>query len=134
MATKARSMARSARSPRAAARISTSVPRSGRARLTLAQLAFIEAEEPLHALGDMPAGKRRAADVGNVAVKLQRIGGALAGELRPPPGLTHLTAVRFAVLEDLKPAHTAVAAERQRIGDEFVLAEHLVDDEPALAV
>src|SRR3954471_3935118 len=114
MARKARSMARSARSPPAAARISTSVPRSGRARLTLAQLAFIEAEKPLHALGDMAAGKRRATDVDDVAVKLQRIRGALADELRPPAGLAHLAAVRFAVLENLEPAHTAVAAERQR--------------------
>src|SRR3954468_19942629 len=82
MARKARSTARSARSPPAAPRISTSVPRSGRARPMLPQLAFIEAEKPLHALGDMAAGERGATDVGNVAVKLQRIGGALADELR----------------------------------------------------
>src|SRR5438874_6983969 len=134
MATKARSMARSARSPPAAVRISTSVPRSGRARLTLAQLAFMEAEEPLHALGDMPAGKRRATDVGDVAVKLQRIVGVLAEELRPPAALAHLAAVRFPVLQDLEPAHSAVAAKRQRVGDQLVLAEHLIDDEPAFAV
>src|SRR5581483_2052106 len=91
IAPNARSIARSARGP--AARISTSVPSSGRARLMRTQLVLIDLQKPLHTIGDVPAGESGAADVGDVTIELQRVAGRLAGELRAPAGIAHLAAV-----------------------------------------
>src|SRR5207237_9974104 len=109
MARCTRSITRNAWSIAAPARrpcalISTSVPRSGRARLAVAQLAFIQGQDALHAVGDVAAGKRRAADIADVAVELQRIPRRLAGELQPPLWIADFAAVRFAVVADLHAA------------------------------
>src|SRR3954470_24930855 len=113
----ARSTAPSARSPRA--RISTSVPRSGRARLALSQVAFIHRENALHAVGHVPARERGAADIADVAVEDERIARALAGELQAPLRVADLAAVRLAVGEDLDAPHASLPIERHRIGDEL---------------
>src|SRR5258706_12253555 len=113
------------------ARISTSVPSSGRARLTLLEVALIHRQHALDAVGHVAARERRTADIADIAVELQRIGGALAGELPAPFGVAHLAAVRFAGLEHLDAAHSSLGIERPGIGDALVLSEHLVEDEPA---
>src|SRR5258708_18478323 len=128
MAAKARSTARTACAP--ATRISTSVPRSGRARLTLLEVALIHRQHALDAVGHVAARERRAADIADIAVELQRIGGALAGELRAPFGVAHLAAVRFPVLEHLDAAHSSLGIEPHRIADELVPSQPLLEDEP----
>src|SRR4051812_30511991 len=74
-------------------RISTSVPSSGRARLTLAEDDFMEGKEPPDSLGDVAARESCAADVQDVLLELDRIGRLLADELLAPAGVADLTAV-----------------------------------------
>src|SRR5713226_7157075 len=112
-------------------RISTSVPSSGRARLTLLEGRLIEAEQALDAIGDVAARKRGAADVTDVLVQLQRIARSLPGKLAPPRSVADLVAVALEVLQDLDASHAAIALEPNGIGDQLMLAEHGVDDEPA---
>src|SRR5690348_656705 len=116
-------------------RISTIVPRSGRARRTLFRLErdIVEREEALHAVRDVPAGERGAADILDVLVEIELGTRLLADELLAPGGVAHLVAVALAVFHDLDAAHRAIRAKGDRIGDVFVLADHLVDDEELAA-
>src|SRR6267143_1262950 len=112
-------------------RISTSVPSSGRARLTLLEGRLIEAKQALDAIGYVAARKRGAADVTDILVQLQRIARSLPGKLAPPRSVADLVAVAFEVLQDLDASHAAIGPEPDGIGDQLMLAEHRVDDEPA---
>src|SRR5579864_6770698 len=113
----------------ASARISTIVPSIGRARRTLFEGDVIKSQEPLDAIGDVAARKRRAADILDVVVEGERRGRGLANELLTPIGLANLVTVALFVLHDLDAAYRAVAIERHRVGDVFVLADDLVEDE-----
>src|SRR5438105_4161821 len=114
-------------------RISTNVPRSGRERLTPCEHGFMQGEQAPHAFGDMAAGEGGAADIADILLELHWIGGSLADELAAPAGVAHLAAVIFPVLQDFDAAHAAVDADPQGIGNELVLADDLVDEEPAAA-
>src|SRR5690242_5723972 len=91
----------------------------------------MECEQPLDAVGDMLTGQRAAADVHDVDADLERIGQRLADELVAPLELADLIAVRLAILDHLELAHAAVGIDADRVGDELVLADDLIDDEPA---
>src|SRR6185295_19280368 len=109
----------------------TSVPIAGRRRDDSTQDGLVEEKKPLDSIGQMAGRQGRAADVGNIAVDPQRTLDRLADELVPPIQIAHLGAVGFQVLDDLELAYAAVDVDPQRVGDEFMLADHLVDDEPA---
>ena len=49
----------------------------------------IKLQQPVHALGQVPARQRRAGDVADVAIQRDRIGRGLAGELPAPAGKAH---------------------------------------------
>ena len=53
-------------------------------------------------------------------------------ELRAPMRVAHFAAVGLAIFEDLDLAHLAVAGQRDRVGDQVVLADHRVDEEVAV--
>src|SRR5579871_1255590 len=131
IASKAASVAAGRRAVGPAAATSTSVPRSGRARLRLAERDRIGGEQAPHAVGHVPRGQRRAADVADVPVERDRVARGLAGELRAPLGVPDLEAVGLAVVEDLDAAHAAVGVEAERIADPLVLADDLIEQEHA---
>src|SRR5262249_43621321 len=125
----------------ASSAISTIVPSSGRARRSVAasisavlrwtQCCVVYFEQPLHALGHVPAGQRRAGDVPDAGVQFDLVGGRLADELLAPAGEADLTAVRLAVVEDLDGEDRAGVVERDRVRDQFALANDLIDQQPA---
>ena len=59
--------------------MSTSVPSHGSARRARnvaspsGQRAFMEEQQPAHALGDVPAGERRTGNIANVGVETHRV-------------------------------------------------------------
>src|SRR6185369_8947391 len=81
--------------------------------------------------GDVPAGKRRTADIADIALERERVGARFADELGEPFCVAHFAAVRLAILEDLDAAHASLRLDAHRVGDELAFAEHLIDDEPA---
>src|SRR5262245_41918158 len=91
----------------------------------------MEAQESPDPFGDVTAGERGAADVLDVLVELQRGAMRLADELFAPLRVANLVAVGLAIVEDLDLPHGAVGVQGQGPGDELVLADHLVLDEPA---
>src|SRR5690242_4772433 len=83
---------------------STSVPSHGCARRivttgtsAMRKRAFVDEQQPPHAFGDVAARQRRAGDIANVGVELDRIARALARELAAPRRQTDRVAVRFAI-------------------------------------
>ena len=115
-------------------RISTIVPRSGRARRTLFRLErdIVEREEALHPVRDVPAGERGAADILDVLVELELGTRLLADELLAPGGVAltaqpiRLTEAQKAVIE--KESGVAVRRTEQRVwraasGELFIVDE-----------
>src|SRR5262245_24285862 len=92
----------------------------------------MEAQESTDPFGDVTAGERGAADVLDVLVQLQLSAMGLADELLAPLRVANLVAVGLAIVEDLDLPYGAVGVQGQRPGDELVLTDHLVLDEPAL--
>src|SRR5204863_9552787 len=114
--------------------ISTNVPSSGRQRRMgsdVRQQHLPGDQQPPYAVRDVARRERRARDVLDVLVEPKRGSGARANELAPPVRIANLPAIGFAIFEDLEPADTAVATQRQRVGDEIMLADHPVAHEPA---
>ena len=70
--------------------------------------------EAMHAVGDVGAAERGAADVGDVRADAQRIGRGLADELVAPGRQPHLGAVALAVGEDLDGQHLAARRRAPR--------------------
>src|SRR5882724_9747270 len=116
------------------ARISTSVPSSGRMRATgggvrragLLERNGIGGEHTFDTVGHVLAGKGRAADVADVMRQLQGIGGALADELRPPFGIAYFITIGLAIVDDLDTGDMAVGVDSDSIGDEFMFADHFI--------
>src|SRR5262245_18716398 len=114
------------------AEISTKVPRSGRHRRTSAREdERMKAQEAPDTFGDVTAGEGGAADVLDVDVELQRRAVGLADELLAPLRVADLVSVGLAIVEDLDLPHGAVGVQGKPPGDELMLADHLVPDEPA---
>src|SRR5665213_971435 len=114
-------------------RTATRVPSSGRARSMLGggEHECIGCEQSSDAVGEMTAGQCRAGDVLDVVIELHWRAVVLADELAPPCRQMHFPAITFVVVENLKLTHAARAIKRHRVVDVFVLADHLVEDEPA---
>src|SRR5262249_19996448 len=110
---------------------STKVPSRGRARRMLARSAAKSGQHPLDAFGDVHRRQRRAGDVADVLVELQRTLAALADELGEPARASDLAAIGLAVLQDLDAHHAAARIERDRVVDEQMLADHPVEHEQA---
>src|SRR5690348_10444177 len=88
-----------------AARISTSVPNRGRARLTSSRSLAgdcncISCQQTAYPLGEVLARERRAADVLNVAPDCDGVAVVAPDELRAPVCVANLSAVRLAVFEN----------------------------------
>src|SRR6185369_14557260 len=88
-------------------------------------------QEPSDSVRYMFRRKRRACDVSDVRADLHLCAVAFAQELRAPLRVADLAAVAFAIFEDLDPGDGAARVEAQGVGDELVLADDLVDDDPA---
>src|SRR5690349_25100890 len=106
--------------------MSTSVPSRGRARRRLFEGDFTGRKQALYAVSDVAAGEGGTADVGDVAVELERGVGLFPGELRAPARIADFVAVGLAVFHDLDAVHRPRRVDPQPIRDEVVLAEHLV--------
>src|ERR1700722_3049947 len=91
----------------------------------------VQPEYLLHALGHVMGGQRRAGNVADVAVDLERACARLADELREPARLPHLAAIGLAILQDVDAMNLAARTERYRVVDEQVLADHAVEHEQA---
>src|SRR5579871_1400929 len=127
ISSKAASIARPAwRSLAATARTATYVPSSGRARSTggMGKHPRMGREQAADAVGDVLAREGRARDVFDVARQLELGAVALAGELGTPRRIADLVTVALEILEDLDALDRALRVERERIGDELVLAQH----------
>src|SRR5579863_6269545 len=114
-----------------AASISTNVPSRGLARRTLFETAAIGRQYPFHAFGDMRRGQRRAGNIPDVAVDLERTRVRLSDELREPARTSDLAAVRFAVLQDLDFMHGPCRGQRDGVVDIEVFADDPVENEIA---
>src|SRR6516225_10383101 len=123
------------------ARTSTSVPSSGRARWRITarppsssrglrgdRMLRGPGHQPVHAVGDVRAAERGAADVGDVRAHVDRVARALADELVAPGRHPHLAAVAFAVGQDLDGQYLAGRVQRDGVVDLLELADHRVDD------
>src|SRR5450631_302018 len=115
--------------------ISTSVPSHSSTRRvsyrssTMRQGFLIDQQQPMNAFGDVTTGKRRSADVADVGVDFHRIARPLSVELRAPRRETDRIAMRFAIGENVERLDGAGGVESDRVGDQFHLADHFVDDE-----
>src|SRR5262249_12456472 len=93
--------------------ISTRVPSKGRARRDSAVLAaserdVIKGKQAFYPVGDVPAGKRRAADVLDVVVQFQLRRRVFPDKLLPPRIVADFVAIRFAIFHHLDAPHTAI--------------------------
>ena len=109
----------------------TNVPHGGRARRTSAQDVVVEGEELFDASGEVTAGERGAADVGDIGADFELVGNGFTDKLIAPFQLADLMAVSFTIFDDLEFPQRAVRVDADGIGHVFVLAEHLIEDEPA---
>ena len=91
----------------------------------------MEEKKPPDAIGYMARRQGRAGNVLDIAIEAQRARDRLAHELVAPVRIAHLRAVDFEVLDDLNLADAAVGVEAERVRDQFMLADHLVNEEPA---
>src|SRR4051794_26150634 len=82
-------------------RIETWVPSSGRARSIWSDDDRIGGQEAFDAVGDVAARKRGAGNILDVLGESQGCTMALAGELLPPGPVSNLTAVGFAIFQNL---------------------------------
>src|SRR6202008_1122343 len=89
----------------------------------------IEPEDRLHAFGHVMGGERRAGDVADIAADRERARAGLADELREPARPADLTAVRFAILQDVDAMDAAARIERHGVIDEQMLADDAVEHE-----
>src|SRR3984893_16658824 len=111
--------------------ISTKVPSRGLARRTLSEPIAIGCQYPLHTFGDVRRRQRRASDIPDVAVDLERAAAGLADELREPARTPDLAAIGLPVLQDLDAVNGAARRQRHRVIDIEVLSDHPVEDEEA---
>src|SRR5581483_2836406 len=114
-----------------AASISTKVPSSGRARRTLVDAFAIGRQNSFHTFGDVGRRQRRAGDVADVAVDLQRAARGLADNLSKPARASDLAPVGFPIFQDFDALHRAGGAERHGVVDIEVLADHAIKHEQA---
>ena len=114
--------------------ISTNVPSSGRQRrVSLFEHEFIGGQQTPDAVSDVARGERGTGDVLDIIIELELCAVFLAGELRAPFLITHLSAVGFAIVHHFDLFHRAVFGQPDGVGDELVLANDLIKDEPAAA-
>src|SRR5260370_5311422 len=106
--------------------ISTHVPSSGLARRILPQSIAIGRQYPFDAFGDVGGRQRRAGNVANVAVDLERAAAGFANELRQPARASDLAAIGFPVLQDLDAVHGPCGRQRDGIIDQEMLADDAV--------
>ena len=104
---------------------------AGRARCTSAQDVVVEGEELFDAIGEVTAGERGAADVGDIGADFELVGNGFTDKLIAPFQLADLIAVSFTIFDDLELPQRAVRVDADGIGHVFVLADHLIEDEPA---
>lgn len=90
----------------------------------------MEEQQPLDAIGYAIAGHGAAADIDYVGTDLKRVGCSLANELVAPLQLLDLITPRFPVFDDLKLAQRAVGMQTDSVGNQLMLANDLIDDEP----
>src|SRR5262249_51639876 len=88
-------------------------------------------EEAAHAGRHVLARERRARDVLDVRAQPQLALFALARELREPSLVADLAAVTLAVIEDLDRQQLAVRADADRISNELLAADYVVDEHVA---
>src|SRR3954465_2090282 len=96
-----------------------------------AQDGLAEEEQALDAIGDVANGQGRAADICDVGANRKRTVGRLAYELVAPFQFTDLVAIGLEVLYDLELPHAAVCIKAQCVSDQLMLADDLIDEEPA---
>src|SRR5258705_9182871 len=101
--------------------ISTNVPSSGLARRMLSSAVPIGGQYPFHALGHMVRRQRRARNVPDVLIHLQRAPAALAHELRKPARFPNLAAVRLPVLQNVHALDPSARVQGDGIVDVEVL-------------
>src|SRR5258708_20680606 len=82
---------------------STNVPSSGLARRRLSEAVAIGCQNSLHTLGDMRRRQRRAGDVSDIAVDLERAAPGLADKLPEPAPAPDFPALGLPGLQDLDP-------------------------------
>src|SRR5450755_4902881 len=117
--------------------ISTSVPSQSCARRiahrssAMRERLLIDEQQPVHALRDVPAGKRRAGNVADVGIDPDRIAGALTGKLRAPRRQPDRVSVRLTIGENIERFDCAGGVEREAVGDQLDFADGCVNDEPA---
>src|SRR5260370_14826705 len=107
--------------------IFTNVPSSGLARRILPQSIAIGRQYPFDAFGDMAGRQRRAGNVANVAVDLERAAAGFADELRQPAGASDLASVRFPILQNLDAMHGPCGRQRDGIIDQH-MTSHGTDE------
>src|SRR5258708_8173888 len=86
---------------------STNVPSSGLARRRLSEAVAIGCQNSLHTLGDMRRRQRRAGDVSDIAVDLERAAAGLADKLREPARAPDFAAIGLPVLQALHALYDA---------------------------
>src|SRR5258705_11578182 len=112
-------------------RIETLVPSRGRARSIRGDGDRIGGQQAFDPVGEVPAGKRGAGNVLDVLGEGQLRAMALAGELAAPGGISDLVAIGFPVFQDLYRFDAARLVQSQGEGNEIVLPDDLIGDEPA---
>src|SRR5258706_4732302 len=96
-----------------------------------AQDGLVNEKKSPDAIGEMARREGRASDVFDIAVEPQGALDRLADELVAPNRIAHLGAVVFEVFDYLDLAYAAVGVDSQRVCDQLMLADHLVDEEPS---
>ena len=104
---------------------------AGRARCASAQDVVVEGEELFDAIGDVTAGERGAANIADIDTNFEFVSNGFADKLIAPFQFADLIAIGFTVIDDLKLTQCAIRIDADRIGNVFVLADDLVDNEPA---
>src|SRR5262249_38229822 len=92
---------------------------------------FIKCQKAFHAVRDVPATQSCSTDVLNVAVEFKRRFAGLTNKLSTPLLISNLAAIGLAIIHDFNLLDRAISIEPCRVSDEFMFADHLIENEPA---
>src|SRR5579883_3375141 len=116
-------------SSRPAAKISTKVPSSGRARRMLSAACAIARQNPFYAFSHMQRRERRPRNIPYVGADLELASARFADELREPAFASHLPAIGFPILQNVDAEDPPRSVERNAVVDIKMLADNMVEDE-----
>src|ERR1044071_5228025 len=92
---------------------------------------LIKCQKALHAVRDVPATQSCSTDVFDVAIEFERRFAGLPDKLSAPPLIANLAAISLAIIHDFNLLDRPISIESRRVSDEFMFADHLIDNEPA---